>query len=167
MNANSVPVDRLLITAVVDRLIYDDPDTFSAEDARVLLEALPRKRVPWIEIGAKGQVSGGSARGFAAGVGDVKVEDKQARKFEVSTSRDAYTRAGQWKLLRYNRRRGTQVEIEQVMADPLDDGRGARLVYRPDGTPVRMDIRVVRNFRLLFSVFILQLPGWRPWKRPV
>jgi hypothetical protein len=166
MNAPTTPVDRLLITAVVDRLIYGDPDTFSAEDARTLLDALPRKRVPWIEIGAKGKVSGGSAQGFAAGVGNVKVEDKQARKFDVSTSSDAYTRAGQWKLLRYDRRRGTHVEIEQVMADPMDEGRGARLVYRFDGAPVRMDIRVVRNFRLLFSVIILQLPGWRPWKQP-
>jgi hypothetical protein len=166
MNAPSTPVDRLLITAVVDRLIFGDPDTFDAEDARTLLDALPRKRVPWIEVGAKGQVPGSSAQGFAAGVGNVKVEDKQARKFDVSTSSDAYTRAGQWKLLRYDRRRGTHVEIEQVMADPMDEGRGARLVYRHDGTPVRMDIRVVRNFRLLFSMLILQLPGWRPWKRP-
>lgn len=167
MSANTAPVDRLLITAVVDRLIYGDPDTFSAEDARTLLDALPRKRVPWIEIGAKGKVSGGSAQGFAAGVGNVKVDDDRARKFDVSTSSDAYTRAGQWKLLRYDRRRGTHVEIEQVMADPLDEGRGARLVYRPGGVPVRMDIRVVRNFRLLFSVLVLALPGWRPWKQPV
>jgi len=166
MSANAAPVDRLLITAVVDRLIYGDPDTFSAEDARTLLDALPRKRVPWLEFGAKGQVSGGSAQGFAAGVGNVKVEDDRKRKFDVSTSSDAYTRAGQWKLLRYDRRRGTHVEIEQVMADPMDEGRGARLAYRPDGTPVRMDIRVVRSVRLLFSVLILQIPGWRPWKRP-
>jgi hypothetical protein len=166
MTAETARVDRLLITAVVDRLIYGDPDTFSTDDARTLLDALPRKRVPWIEIGAKGQVSGGSAQGFAAGVGNVKVEDEHAKKFDVSTSSDAYTRAGQWKLLRYDRRRGTHVEIEQVMADPMDDGRGARLRYRFDGTPIGMDIRVVRNVRLLLSIFILQLPGWRPWKLP-
>jgi hypothetical protein len=166
MNTDTVRVDRLLITAVVDRLIYGNPENFSADDARTLLDALPKRRVPWIEIGAKGKVSGGSVRGFAAGVGDVKVEDKHKRCFEVSTSSDAYTRAGQWKLLRYDRRGGTNVEIEQVMADPMDEGRGARLHYRADGTPVGMDIRVVRNVRLLFSIFILQLPGWRPWKRP-
>ncbi len=166
MNAGNAPIDRLLIAAVVDRLIFGDPDSFSADDARTLLDALPRKRVPWIEIGAKGQVSGGSAQGFAAGVGNVKVDDERKRNFEVSTSKDAYTRAGQWKLLRYDRRRGTHVEIEQVMADPMDEGRGARLRYRADGTPVGMDIRVVRNVRLLFSVFSLQLPGWRPWKLP-
>jgi hypothetical protein len=166
MSAEPTRIDRLLITATVDRLIFGDPDIFSADDARTLLDALPRKRVPWIEIGAKGKVSGGSTRGFAAGVGDVKVEDDQARKFDVSTSSDAYTRAGQWKLLRYDRRRGTHVEIEQVMADPTDEGRGARLRYRHDGTPLGMDIRVVRNVRLLFSMFILQLPGWRPWTQP-
>jgi hypothetical protein len=147
-------------------LIYGEPDTFSADDARTLLVALPRKRVPWIEIGAKGQVSGSSARGVAAGVGNVKVEDEHAKKFDVSTSSDAYTRAGQWKLLRYDRQRGTHLEIEQVMADLMDDGRGARLRYRVDGTPIGTDIRVVRNVRLLFSIFILQLPGWRPWKLP-
>ena len=166
MTAETHIVDRLLITATVDRLLYGDPDSFSPDDARTLLDALPRKRVPWIEIGAKGQVSGGSAKGFAAGVGDVTVKDDRKRNFEVSTSRDAYTRAGQWKLLRYDRPRGTHVEIEQVMADPLDEGRGARLRYRADGTPVGMDIRVVRNVRLLFSLLILQLPGWRPWKQP-
>jgi hypothetical protein len=166
MKMATQPVDRLLITAVVDRLVYDDPETFSAEDARTLLAALPRKRVPWIEIGAKGKVSGGSARGFAAGVGNVKVEDPEARKFEVSTSSDAYTRAGQWKLLRYDRRAGTDVEIEQVMADPTDEGRGARLRYGPGGAPLSMDIRTVRNVRLLFTWFILQIPGWQPWKRP-
>jgi len=160
------PVDRLLIAAVVDRLIYDDPETFSASDARTLLEALPRKRVPWIEIGAKGKVSGGSARGFAAGVGNVKVEDPEARKFDVSTSSDAYTRAGQWKLLRCDRRTGTDVEIEQVMADPTDEGRGARLRYGPGNTPLGMDIRTVRNVRLFFTWFILQIPGWQRWKRP-
>jgi hypothetical protein len=167
MSADSPPVDRLLIAAVVDRLIYGDPDCFSAEDARTLLASLPRKRVPWLEIGAKGQVSGGSARGYAAGVGNVKVEDPNARRFDVSTSSDAYTRAGQWKLLRYDRRAGPHVEIEQVMADPLDEGRGARLRYRQDGAPVAMDMRVVRNVRLLLSIFILQIPGWRPWKQPV
>jgi hypothetical protein len=166
MSAPDQPVDRLLITAVVDRLIFDDPETFSAEDARTLLQALPRKRVPWIEIGAKGQVSGGTASGFAAGVGTVRVDDERKRKFEVSTSADAYTRAGQWKLLRYDRRLGTHLEIEQVMADPLDEGRGARLRFGADGTPLAMDIRVARNFRLLFSWFVVQIPGWKPWKRP-
>lgn len=160
------PIDRLLIAAVVDRLIYASDTTFDPEDARTLLDALPRRRVPWIEIGAKGQVSGGSAQGFAAGVGNVRVDDDRKRKFDVSTAADAYIRAGQWKVLCIPRRRGPLVEIEQVMADPLDEGRGARLRYSSQGAPVGMDIRVVRSIRLLFSWLIVQVPSWRPWKTP-
>lgn len=162
----TAPIDRLVVAAIVDRLIYGSDETFSADDARQLLEALPRGRVPWLEFGAKGQVSGGSARGFAAGVGDVRVEDENKRQFDLSTAAGAYVRAGQWKLLRDDRRSGSNVEIEQVMADAADEGRGARIRYRPDGTPTGMDIRVVRSIKLLFSWLILQLPGWRPWKMP-
>ena len=166
MRRETQAVDRLLITAVADRLIYGHPETFSAEDARILLSALPRERVPWLEIGAKGKVSGGSTRGFAAGIGDVRIEDQDTRRFDISTSSDAYTRAGQWKLLRYDRRAGTHVEIEQVMTDPTDEGRGARLRFGPAGDPLGMDIRTVRNVRLMFPWLILQVPGWQPWKRP-
>ena len=166
MADDAKPIDRLLIAAVVDRLIYGSDTTFQAADARLLLDALPHRRVPWIEIGAKGQVSGGSAQGFAAGVGNVRVDDDRKRKFEVSSAADAYVRAGQWKLLCIQRRRGALVEIEQVMADPLDEGRGARIRYSPTGAPEGMDIRVVRSIRLLFSWLIVQVPSWRPWKLP-
>src|SRR6185312_11796617 len=159
-------LDRLLIAATVDRLIYGNPDTFQPDDARLLLDALPDKRVPWIEVGAKGHVSGGSAQGFAAGVGNVRVEDDRKRRFDVSSAADAYVRAGQWKLLCLRRRRGALVEIEQVMADALDEGRGARLRYSPAGDPIGMDIRAVRSIRLLFSVLIIQVPSWKPWKTP-
>ena len=161
------PIDRLVVAAIVDRLIYGSEETFSADDARQLLDALPRGRLPWLEFGAKGKVSGGSARGFAAGVGNVRVEDENQRQFDVGTAAGAYVRAGQWKLLRDDRRSGSNVEIEQVMADASDEGRGARIRYAADGAPAGMDIRVVRSVKLLVSWFILQLPGWRPWKTPV
>jgi hypothetical protein len=166
MSDQPKPIDRLLIAATVDRLIYGNEATFQDEDARLLLTALPSKRVPWIEVGAKGQVSGGSAQGFAAGVGNLRVDDNSKRRFDVSTAADAYVRVGQWKLLCMHRRRGALVEIEQVMADPLDEGRGARLRYSPAGTPLGMDLRTVRSFKLLFSMFVLQVPSWRPWKTP-
>src|ERR1700761_4664871 len=78
-------LDRFVIAAVVDRLIYDNDDTFGTEDARVLLDALPRTKSPWIQLGVAGQMSGGSSRGFAAGVGDVQVEDERKRQFEFTT----------------------------------------------------------------------------------
>lgn len=160
-------VDRFLIAATVDRLIYDSEETFDGEDARTLLAALPYRRSPWFEFGLAGKVSGGSTKGFAAGVGDLRIKDERDRQFSYSSAADAYTRAGQWKLLWLRGRRRQQVEIEQVMADATVEGRGARINYTQDGTPVSMDLRIVRSFRLFWSPVVIVIPGWRPWKRPV
>jgi hypothetical protein len=165
MATNLQPVvDRFLIAAIVDRLIYGSETTFQSEDARALLDALPRHRSPWFEFGVAGKVSGGSAKGYAAGVGDVKVQDDKGRKFEYSTAKDAYVRAGQWKLMWVGGRGCQYVDIEQVMADFTDEGRGARIRYAPDGTPLGMDIQINRSFRVLWSPLIMVFPGWRKWK---
>jgi hypothetical protein len=157
--------DRLMLAALVDRLIYDSETHFEPDDARQLLDLMPRVRSPWFELGVKGKLSGGSKRGFAAGVGDVKIEDKE-RQFDYSSANDAYTRAGQWKLLWLSKRRQQFVEIEQVMADATDDGKGARVNYTADGTPLSMDIRVNHSFRLFWSPVIVVFPGWADWKSP-
>ena len=159
--------DRFLVAAIVDRLIYGDEATFSAEDARLLLDALPRKPSPWIQLGIAAKMSGGSTRGFAAGVGDVQIKDKKDRQFEYNSAADAYTRAGQWKLLVIGKRGRHYVEIEQVMADATDEGRGALIAYDADGTPLGMDIRFNRSFRLFWSPVVLVIPGWKQWKTPV
>ncbi len=159
--------DRFLIAALTDRLIYGDETTFSAEDARQLLAALPRTRSPWIQFGVAGKRSGGSTRGFAAGVGDVQIKDPKDRSFEYNSASDAFTRAGQWKLLLLGKRGRRYVEIEQVMADVTDEGRGALITYEADGSPVAMDIRVNRSWRLFWSPVIVVIPGWKPWKKPV
>lgn len=158
--------DRFVIAAAVDRLIYGDDSTFDAEDARLLLEALPRKPSPWIQLGVAGKMSGGSSRGFATGVGDVQIKDDKDRHFQYSTGADAYTRVGQWKLMWIGKRARQYVEIEQVMSDPIDDGRGALLCYHADGTPIRMDIRFNRSFRLFWSPVVIMFPGWKYWKIP-
>jgi hypothetical protein len=159
--------DRFVIAATVDRLIYGDDTTFSVEDARLVLDALPHKPSPWIQLGVAGKMSGGSAsRGFAAGVGDVEIKDKKDRQFHYTTGDDAYMRAGQWKLMWIGKRTRQYVEIEQVMADATDDGRGALICYEADGTPLRMDIRYNRSFRLLWSPVVIMFPGWKSWKAP-
>ena len=164
---NPVIPDRFVIAATVDRLIYGDEATFSASDARLLLDSLPRKRSPWIQLGVSGKMSGGgSIRGFAAGVGDVSIKDEKDRQFQYTTGADAYTRAGQWKLMWIGKRTRQYVEIEQVMSDATDDGRGALIAYEADGTPIRMDIRINRSFRLFWSPVVIMFPGWKPWKTP-
>ncbi|HEX3576844.1 MAG TPA: hypothetical protein VHU42_19765 [Rhodopila sp.] len=159
-------VDRFVIAAIVDRLIYDSDSTFDPDDARTLLAELPRKPSPWIQLGVAGKMSGGSTKGYAAGVGDVRLKDDKDRRFEYTTGGDAYTRAGQWKLMWIGKRARQYVEIEQVMADATDDGRGALISYEPDGTPIRMDIRFNRSFRLFWSPVVIMFPGWKPWKTP-
>jgi hypothetical protein len=161
------PIDRFVIAAVVDRLIYGSDTGFEPEDARVLLSALPHRRTPWFELGIAGRFTGRSARGYSPGIGSVKVKDDKPQAFQYSTAQDAYTRAGQWKLLWSTSARGQAVEIDQVMANPTEEGRGARVRYTHDGEPVAMDIRVNRAFNLFFSVIILVFPGWKPWKSPV
>lgn len=158
--------DRFLIAATVDRLIYGDDTTFSAADARLLLGALPRKRPPWIQLGIAGKVSGGSTRGFAAGVGDLDVKNEKDRQFQYHSAAAAYTRAGQWKLMLVGKRGRLYVEIEQVMSDVADEGRGALIIYATDGTPTRMDIRFNRSFRLFWSPVLVVIPAWKPWKTP-
>jgi hypothetical protein len=158
--------DRFIIAATVDRLIYGDDTTFRSDDARLLLDSLPRKPSPWIQLGLAGKMSGGSSRGFAAGVGDVSIKDGKDRQFQYNTGGDAYTRAGQWKLMWIGKRTRQYVEIEQVMADATDDGRGALIFYEADGTPIRMDIRFNRSFRLFWSPVVIMFPGWKAWKTP-
>jgi hypothetical protein len=159
-------VDRFVIAAVVDRLIYDNDNTFSPAEARALLDALPRKPSPWIQLGVAGKMPGGSSSGFAAGVGDVQIKGDRGRQFQFSTGGDAYTRAGQWKLMWIGKRTRQYVEIEQVMADATEDGRGALISYEADGIPIRMDIRFNRSFRLFWSPLVVMFPGWKPWKTP-
>lgn len=163
--SRSAAIDRFVIAATVDRLIYDNEVVFRADDARTLLRALPRGRSPWFELGVRGKTSGGSARGVAAGHGNVRIDDKE-RTFDYSTAADLYTRAGQWKLLWIGRRHAQMVEIEQVMADVTDEGRGARIRYDRDGVPLAMDIRLNRSFRLLWSPVVIVIPVWRRWKTP-
>ncbi|MSP03504.1 MAG: hypothetical protein EXR07_21050 [Acetobacteraceae bacterium] len=159
-------IDRFLIAAVADRLIYDDTNVFHLEDARTLLAAVPHRRSPRFEFGISGKYKGPGMRGFSPGVGSVNVKDDKPQNFQYSTSQDAYVRAGQWKLMWSSSRRGQAVEIEQVMADPTDEGRGARIRYGLTGEPIEMDIRFNRSFRLLFSPVVLVFPGWKPWKTP-
>jgi len=149
----------------VDRLIYASDTDFDPNDARLLLVALPRRTGPRIEIGIAGKFSGRSTRGYAAGVGDTRIEGKD-RTLDVGTGRYRYSRAGQWKLIWQPLWRGRHsVEIEQVMADPTDEGRGARIHYEPDGTPTTMDIRVPFMFRLFWLDAVrIVVPGWKPWK---
>ena len=160
-----MPTDRFLIAAVTDRLIYGSETIFDPADARILLDALPRRKVPRWEFGMYGKVPGGSTEGYAAGVGSTTIDDDKERSFAFSTRKDAWIRAGQWKL-GWSKRRGMQtIEIEQVMSDMTEEGRSAKIHYTNYGTPTGMDILASKSFALLTIEVVVQI--WRPWKVPV
>lgn len=162
----SSPPDRFVLAALVDRLIYGDETTFSADDARQLLGAIPHKPSPWIQLGIAGKMSGGKSRGYAAGVGNVDIKSDKDRQFRYVTGSDAATRVGQWKLMWVQKRDRQFIEIEQVMSDATDEGRGALVSYDRAGNPLRMDIRYNRSWRLFWTPVVLVVPSWKPWKTP-
>jgi hypothetical protein len=124
--------DRLLLSAIADRLIFGDEHSFRAEDATELARLLPtmpranifQRLLP--DLAVKGSLPGRSASGFAAGVGNISLKDNN-RSFDFDSRGRRVVRAGQWKLMRS----GRGIEIEQVMADDGDDGRTALVEFRP------------------------------------
>lgn len=166
MTEQTAPFDRFQVAAAVDRLIYGDETTFDPADARLVLAQVPRVRSPWFQFGIAGKMSGNSRKGYAAGVGDVRIKDDRDRQFEYQSAKDATVRAGQWKLMWLGQKTHQYIEIEQVMADVTDEGRGAMIAYTLTGEPLRMEIRVNRSFRLFWSPIVIVVPRWQPWKTP-
>jgi hypothetical protein len=157
--------ERLLLSALADRLIFGDPAHFAAEDARELARVMPpapprgflSRLLP--DISAKGSRPGRSASGYAAGVGMVSIRDSQT-SFELDSRGRRVVRAGQWKLCRTSE----GIEIEQVMADDDDEARTARLEYRL-GAPVRMTLLTHIGFRI--GPACITMGRFQPWKLPV
>ena len=155
-----IAVDRLLISAVVDRLVFGAGATFAAGDARQLARLLPREARTgflgrFLGLGIEAGISGGSTRGHAAGVGDVEIRDDKPRTVRLSTQDRGMVRAGQWKL----RWSGRHIEIDQVV-DVGPDARSVRLMFDRSGAPVEMVQLVNRQF----GPFVIG--SYRPWKDP-
>lgn len=156
--------DRFQITAVIDRLIYESEETFARGDAislRALLPKLPAKRSfsDWLQIGVKGSTTSGSMSGEAAGFGHVQL-DGEKKSFEFESASGRTVRAGQWKI----RRDRESIEIEQVMANEIDEGRSV-LIHFEGEEPIRMDLLVARQISL-WRVS-LRFFKYQPWKTPV
>ena len=157
--AITVPIDeRLVISALLDRVIYEEGPTVSAEDAAELARLVP---FTGIRNGLRlvGRVSDSSA-GHAAGVGDVRLDTD--RQFDLDAIRQPVVRAGQWKIIRDRR----TIEVTQVMADEFDEARSCLFRYHRDGTPRDLQIRAIRNLRIpvIFASFVISSARWVPWK---
>ncbi|HYH17379.1 MAG TPA: hypothetical protein VD995_02065 [Azospirillum sp.] len=158
--------DRLVVAAALDRILYDDPERFSADDARTVRGLIPRARTPWLSLGFRAQSRGAGMSGQAAGVGqvDLKGEDTVVKG---GIGEGPEWRCGQYKISN----RGHGLEIWQVMSDEFDETpKGAWLDIDALGAPERLLFFQPRDIglRIPFTAlhFVIRLGGWREWKRP-
>nr|WP_295829229.1 hypothetical protein [uncultured Azospirillum sp.] len=156
--------DRMIVAAALDRILYDDPDHFAAEDARTVRRLIPHSRSAWLRLGFRAERQGPSMKGEAAGIGDVRMEgDKKV--VEGSVGESATWRCGQYKITNH----GTDLEIWQVMSDEYaPEPKGARLEFDERGEPERLTFFQPRDIELRIPFTSLavgvRLGGWQPWK---
>jgi hypothetical protein len=156
--------ERIVLSALADRLIFGDPETFSPDDAQELARLLPDMRrwhsfiTDWLPgFSGKVKLPGSSSAGFAAGVGQVSV-DEEGRSFEYSSAGKRIVRAGQWKL----HRRGYTIQIEQVMSDDMDEGRTAMLIFHPGE---EMELQLLAQAMISLGPLHVGVAQFRPWKK--
>lgn len=157
--------DRLVIAAALDRILYDDPERFAAEDALTVRRLIPQTRTAWLRLGFRAETQGPSMKGEAAGIGDVRMEgDKKVVEGGIGES--AAWRCGQYKITNH----GGDLEVWQVMSDEFaEQPKGARLEFDAAGTPERLTFFQPRDIelRIPFTDFAIgvRLGGWQEWKK--
>lgn len=156
--------DRFIVAAALDRILYDDPDHFAAEDALLLRRMIPRTRTPWLRLGFRAETKGPSVGGQAAGVGQVDMEGGK-KVVEGGVGESTVWRCGQYKISNH----GDDLEIWQVMSDEFaEEPKGARLEFGTAGEPERLTFFQPRDLelRIPFTSFAvgLRLGAWQMWK---
>ena len=155
--------DRMVVAAALDRILYDDAERFSAEDARLVRRLIPLTRTSWLSLGFRAETQGPSVGGEAAGIGSVDMEGDR-KVVEGSVGDGDEWRCGQYKISNY----GDGLEIWQVMSNEFDEEpKGARLEFEAAG-PTRLlffrprDVAIPIPFTKYHVG--LRLGGWGPWK---
>ncbi|WP_247887350.1 hypothetical protein [Azospirillum sp. SYSU D00513] len=157
--------DRLVVAAALDRILYDDPERFAAEDARLVRGIIPNARTSWLRLGFRAESRGPGMSGQAAGVGQVDMQDEK-RVVEKGMGEGPLWRCGQYKISNH----GTDLEVWQVMSDEFaEEPKGARLEFGPTGEPRALSFFQPRDIelRIPFTKYAIgvRLGGWQEWKR--
>lgn len=165
--------DRMVLAAIVDRIIYGEDTTFQAADAEDLLRILPppslwrHLRLP-IDFSSKVTMSSTRNVGYAAGIGNVSVPGNE-RSYEFDSRAGRTIRAGQWRIRHnagfFDAMRGkVSLDIEQFGTEGGFDGKGATLEYEGQ-RPVRLLQQVPQSTQ--FGAWTITRVTSIPWKRPV
>ena len=154
-------IDRFKVSALVERLIYASDRTFSRSDAISLLEMIPPQMLrkgwsDWLQVSAHRSAASRGLMGHAAGAGNIKISTNDG-SFDVDSAGRHVIRAGQWKVYATSK----TIEIQQVMASEIDEGRSALIRFR-NREPIRMDILVPLEIPLGFLT--ITVGKYRPWK---
>ena len=155
--------ERLVVAAALDRILYDDPERFSADDARLVRSMIPLTRTSWLSLGFRAETQGPSVGGEAAGIGSVDMEGER-KVVQGSVGDGEEWRCGQYKISNH----GEGLEIWQVMSNEFDEEpKGARLEFS-SGNPLRLLFFRPRDLAIPipFTKYHvgLRLGGWGPWK---
>jgi hypothetical protein len=152
---------RLEAHAIIDRLVTDDP-TFSADDARRLIELIPV--APSTRISFKGSFKsrGSGFKGHAAGIGDVEMKG-EAKEKTFTLNLPASHKIGAYVVTHTP----GSVDIELMWGETRVDhtGQSCSLIYDAStGEPREMRIAVQKSLTILFITF--NFVSLVPWKKP-
>ena len=174
------PAARMEVAAVIDRMIFGSEAAIQLEDATRLFELV--KALPDSNDGISLSVRGGgsSARGYAAGFGEVELRE-DSHDHKIIDLSGPVLRAGQWKLRRTReswlesvlrlKRRAHFIEITQVIGGH-EGGLESTVVLEFDalGSPAGSWIHAHSSIRipLPFTNSSFQLTSTKPvpW-RPI
>jgi hypothetical protein len=156
------PTERMEANALVGRITTED-DECSQADVDRLVELIPLHAKPSLfSFGAGYRMTGGSTRGVAAGVGNVRIEGDE-RKGELSVGEDPIWRCGGYKITHTPGVLTIRQMFEDI--DTMDDGRVCRVKYRRRPACVfLMCVRVLRLSIWSGVSFEVGVPTWKPWK---
>ncbi|MGY2051414.1 hypothetical protein [Methylobacterium sp. JK268] len=152
--------DRLECNAILDRLVADEP-TFAEDDARRLIRLLPLRPRRRLSLNLDLMLPGSTSRGYAAGHGDVALDEEGVRK---SWSTDAVPhKIGGYEVTH----EPGVITIKLMWAETRLDltSQSCQLLYdRLTGRPREMRLARQVSFRLLIIQFAYV--RYEPWKLP-
>jgi len=152
---------RLEAHAIIDRLVMDGP-TFSADDARRLINLIPIAPSSRISFKGSFRSRGPGFKGHAAGIGDVEMKG-EAKEKTLTLNVPASHKIGGYVVTHTP----GSIDIELMWRETRADqtGQSCSLIYDiSTGEPQEMLLAAQRSLTLLFLTF--NYTSFVSWKKP-